>query len=152
MISGLLQGSAGWGDACILVPWALYQAYGRKEILEENYGMMQGWMDYCKKRAEKTRLHNLKNPYHKYLVDQGFHFGEWCQPDVDNTEAISAQADALGFNILFGSSPDKLYHSCMVFEGGEKRVGALIAGREYYVRADAFNENGITQGQCIKLQ
>ena len=88
MISGLLQGSAGWGDACILVPWALYQAYGRKEILEENYGMMQGWMDYCKKRAEKTRLHNLKNPYHKYLVDQGFHFGEWCQPDVDNTEAM----------------------------------------------------------------
>ncbi|MGX8686581.1 MAG: family 43 glycosylhydrolase, partial [bacterium] len=72
--------------------------------------------------------------------------------DLDMTVKISAQADALGFNILFGSSPDKLYHSYMVFEGGEKRVGALIAGREYYVRADAFNENGITQGQCIKLQ
>jgi alpha-L-rhamnosidase len=88
MISGMLQGSAGWGDACILVPWALYQAYGRMEILEENYEMMQGWMEFCRKRAEKTRLHNLKNPYHRYLVDQGFHFGEWCQPDVDNTEAM----------------------------------------------------------------
>ena len=50
--------------------------------------MMQGWMEYCIKRAEKTRLHNLKNPYHRYLVDQGFHFGEWCQPDVDNTQAM----------------------------------------------------------------
>lgn len=90
MISNMLQGSAGWGDACILVPWALYEAYGRKEILEENYEMMQGWMRFCENRAKKTRLWNLKNPYRKYLVDEGFHFGEWCQPDVDNTEVMKS--------------------------------------------------------------
>ena len=28
----------------------------------------------------------------------------------------------------------------------------LIAGREYFVRVDAFNENGITKGKCVKLQ
>lgn len=88
MISNMLQGSAGWGDACILVPWALYEAYGDKTILEENYDMMRRWMGYCEKRAQKTRPHNLLNPWHKYLVDEGFHFGEWCQPDVDNTEAM----------------------------------------------------------------
>ena len=88
MISGMLQGSAGWGDACILVPWALYQAYGRVEILEENYEMMKGWISFCTKRASKTRPQNLLNPYHKYLVDEGFHFGEWCQPDVDNQQAM----------------------------------------------------------------
>ena len=88
MISNMLQGSAGWGDACILVPWALYEAYGKKEILEENYDMMRRWMDYSEKRAQKTRPHHLFNPYHKYLVDEGFHFGEWCQPDVDNGESM----------------------------------------------------------------
>ena len=88
MISNLLQGSAGWGDACILVPWALYEAYGDRTILEENYDMMCRWLDYCEKRARKTRPHNLFNPYHKYLVDEGFHFGEWCQPDVDNGAAM----------------------------------------------------------------
>ena len=88
MISNMLQGSAGWGDACVLVPWALYQAYGKKEILEENYDMMVRWLGFCEKRAQKTRPHNLLNPYHKYLVDEGFHFGEWCQPDVDNMEAM----------------------------------------------------------------
>ena len=88
MISNLLQGSAGWGDACVLVPWALYQAYGKKEILEENYDMMCRWLGFVEKRAQKTRPHNLLNPYHRYLVDEGFHFGEWCQPDVDNTEAM----------------------------------------------------------------
>ena len=88
MISNLLQGSAGWGDACILVPWALYEAYGDRTILEENYDMMKGWLAFTEKRAKKTRLQNLMNPYKKYLVDEGFHFGEWCQPDIDNGAAM----------------------------------------------------------------
>lgn len=88
MISNLLQGSAGWGDACVLVPWALYEAYGDKTILEENYDMMTRWLAFTQKRAQKTRPHNLLNPYHKYLADEGFHFGEWCQPDVDNGAAM----------------------------------------------------------------
>ncbi|MBR5338886.1 MAG: family 78 glycoside hydrolase catalytic domain [Lachnospiraceae bacterium] len=88
MISNMLQGSAGWGDACVIVPWVLYQAYGRKEILEENYEMMRKWLVFTGKRARKTRISNLRNPYRRYLVDQGFHFGEWCQPDVNNMAAM----------------------------------------------------------------
>ena len=87
-ISEMLQGSAGWGDACILVPWALYEAYGDDTILSENYDMMQKWLSFTEKRAEKTRLGNLKNPYHKYLVDHGFHFGEWMEPDVSSMDTM----------------------------------------------------------------
>ena len=71
--------------------------------------------------------------------------------DLDMLMQIEEQPDTLGFNILFGSSPEKLYHSSMFFSAGSHRVGALIKGREYYVRVDAFNENGITEGACIKL-
>ncbi len=71
--------------------------------------------------------------------------------DLDMTVEIAEQSDALGFTILFGSSPEKLYHSYMVFRSGPQRVGALIKGREYYVRVDAFNENGITEGEAEKL-
>ena len=39
----------------------------------------------------------------------------------------------------------------MVFSAGSQRVGALVSDREYYVRVDAFNENGITAGKCVKL-
>ena len=88
MISNMLQGSAGWGDACVLVPWAVYEATGDKTILEENYEMMRRWLAFCEKRAAKTRPHNLLNPYKKYLVDEGFHFGEWCQPGVDNMDVM----------------------------------------------------------------
>ena len=88
MISNMLQGSAGWGDACILVPWAIWEATGDESILEENYDMMRRWLGFCEKRAAKTRPHNLFNPFRKYLVDEGFHFGEWCQPDVDNMDVM----------------------------------------------------------------
>lgn len=71
--------------------------------------------------------------------------------DLDMVVQIRDQTDTLGFNILFGSSPEKLYHSSMLFAAGSHRVGALVKGREYYVRVDAFNENGITEGACIKL-
>lgn len=83
-MSNMLQGSSGWGDACVLVPWALYQAYGDVSILEENYGMMCRWLKFCAARAAETRPQNLENPWKEYLVDQGFHFGEWCEPDVSN--------------------------------------------------------------------
>ena len=83
-ISMMLQGSAGWGDACILVPWAMYQAYGDPAILEENYDMMRKWLSFCENRAKQTRPQNEANPWKEYLADQGFHFGEWCEPDVDN--------------------------------------------------------------------
>ena len=88
IIGKIIKGSAGWGDACILVPWALYKAYGRKEILEENYEMMTRWLGFCEKRAHKTRPKNRKNPYHRYLVDNGFHFGEWLEPDVSSMTAM----------------------------------------------------------------
>ena len=70
---------------------------------------------------------------------------------LDMLVDVADQEDALGWNILFGSSPEKLYHSCMVFAPGPRRIGALIKDREYYVRVDAFNENGITEGRCVKL-
>ena len=73
------------------------------------------------------------------------------QGDLDMVVTIAQQRDTLGYNILFGSSPEKLYHSYMVFEAGTRRVGALIKGRDYYVRVDAFNESGITEGSCRKL-
>lgn len=72
--------------------------------------------------------------------------------DLDMGVEIAPQNDTIGFNILFGSSPKKLYHSYMALEPGRRRVGALVKGRDYYVRVDAFNESGITQGVCVKLK
>jgi alpha-L-rhamnosidase len=88
VIGRIIKGSAGWGDACVIVPWTLYEAYGDKSILEENYDMMARWLRFCEKRAAKTRLRNIRNPHRKFLVDKGFHFGEWLEPDISSIDAM----------------------------------------------------------------
>lgn len=69
--------------------------------------------------------------------------------DIDMQVEIE-DSGATGYNILWGTSPDRLYHSCLLF-GTQKRIGALVKGSEYYVCVDAFNESGITHGQTVKL-
>ena len=65
---------------------------------------------------------------------------------------VSWEADgAVGHNILWGHAPDKLYHSYMVLGADEKNIGALMKGEPVYVRVDAFNENGITEGEVFEL-
>ncbi len=91
-ISLMLQGSAGWGDACVLVPWALYEAYGDKTILEENYDMMVKWLSFCEQRAHQTRPQNEANPWKDFLVDTGFHFGEWLEPGLDMRQEMQKNA------------------------------------------------------------
>lgn len=59
-------------------------------------------------------------------------------------------SDAMGWNILWGSAPDKLYHSYITFQP-QKTISALIKDETYWVRVDAFNENGITEGTPVKL-
>ena len=115
--------------------------------------------------ARFLRLSGMALPYGQNPCVSGlrvFGLGEGDKPaqprfyaerieDLDMLVSVADQEDALGWNILFGSSPEKLYHSYMVFAPGPRRIGALIKGREYCVRVDAFNENGITEGVCIKL-
>lgn len=63
----------------------------------------------------------------------------------------SPSDDVVGYNILWGHKADKLYHSYMVFGVTEKEIKALVTTQDYFVRVDAFNENGITEGQVIVL-
>ena len=133
MISNMLQGSAGWGDACVLVPWAIWEATGDKTILAENYEMMRRWLAFCEKRASKTRPHNLLNPYKKYLVDEGFHFGEWCQPGVDNMDVMKK-------TMLFGApevATAYYFKSASVLS----RIASILGKAE-----DAAKYKGIAEG------
>ena len=90
--SGLLAGSVGWGDACIIVPFALFQAAGDVRILEENYDMMCAWFAFLEERAKKKPLNPVKllkrNPYRRFTIETGIDYGEWCEPDVESTAAM----------------------------------------------------------------
>lgn len=65
---------------------------------------------------------------------------------------VEFKTDAtIGYEVLWGHSKDKLYHSYRVFGKHEQEIRALVQGTEYYVRVDAFNEAGITCGDAVKL-
>ena len=116
-------------------------------------------------QARFLRLSDMAVPYGQQPCVSGlrvFGLGQGEKPavpvftarrdsDLDMTVSIEAQQNTLGCNILFGNSPEKLYHSYMVFKAGDQRIGALIKGRDYFVRVDAFNESGITKGVCFQL-
>jgi alpha-L-rhamnosidase len=87
----LLNGSAGWGDAAVILPWTLYQVYGDQGILEEQYASMKAWVDYQRRQAQDkyqpqghTALrYRERKPleYELYLRDTNYHWGEWLEPD-----------------------------------------------------------------------
>lgn len=90
--SGLLAGSVGWGDACIIVPYAMYKKYGDIRILEENYEMMTAWYGYLIKRAKDKPFNPMKRfksfPNRDYCIETGIDYGEWCEPDVVSTNTM----------------------------------------------------------------
>jgi len=61
------------------------------------------------------------------------------------------QDSAVGHNVLWGYVPEKLYHSYMVLGSDVVTIGALIKGEPLYIRVDAFNEIGITEGEVMKV-
>ena len=90
--SGILAGSVGWGDACMIVPYEMYKRYGDTRILSENYEMMKKWYAFLEMRAKKLPMNPVKrlkrNPYRRYTIETGIDYGEWCEPDVESTSAM----------------------------------------------------------------
>lgn len=111
------------------------------------------------------RLSNIEVPYEQIPCVSGIRvfgveFGRKCaqadfsanrQSGIDMEVKIEPVEDAVGYNVLWGHSRDKLYHSFLTYET-ELRIGALIDGESLYVRVDSFNESGITQGKVTFVE
>ncbi|MFI6035960.1 family 78 glycoside hydrolase catalytic domain [Streptomyces sp. NPDC051315] len=85
---GGMTGSAGWGDAAVIVPWEIWRAYGDLDLLREQYPSMRAWVEYAAAQA-RTRRHPDRAaarpcpaPHEEFLWDTGFHFGEWLEPGI----------------------------------------------------------------------
>ncbi|WP_052424589.1 family 78 glycoside hydrolase catalytic domain [Streptomyces fulvoviolaceus] len=82
----LVSGSVGWGDVTVLLPWTLYRYYGDRAVLEQQYSSMTAWVDQLARRARVKRRvtrrlgGNGRSDVDPYVLDTGFHFGEWLRP------------------------------------------------------------------------
>ena len=67
-----------WGDACVMVPWALYLSGGDEKVLRNNYSCMKKYVDACRFWA------GFGIGRHRYIwhTPSVLHFGDWVAPDV----------------------------------------------------------------------
>ena len=64
-------GSAAWGDAAVICPWQIYETYGDKAVLEEQFDSMKAWIDFI---TGSTTKENLWTGHE--------HFGDWLGLDA----------------------------------------------------------------------
>ena len=76
------ESTAIWSDAAVWVPWALWQAYGDRSVLETQYDSMT---------AHVRRVESLLSP--NGLWDTGFQFGDWLDPQAPPDDPFKAKAD-----------------------------------------------------------
>ncbi|MEB8341424.1 family 78 glycoside hydrolase catalytic domain [Streptomyces endophyticus] len=90
----MMTGSAGWGDAIVAVPWELYEAYGDREVLAENWDAMTRWVEWALTTAHTVRHPSRVErsaeplPHERYLWDGSFHWGEWTEPKKKGPDGI----------------------------------------------------------------
>lgn len=60
--------SSAWSDVAVIVPWVVYQTYGDKEILEENWKCMHEWVDYITNHCESNGLWMTGHQYGDWLA------------------------------------------------------------------------------------
>jgi alpha-L-rhamnosidase len=93
-----VNGSAGWGDAIVLVPWEIYRATGDTAILEQNWEAMNRWLGFIRGAAGSGRHPSraagrpTPEPHEQYLWDTGFHWGEWLEPDGPEPDLFAARS------------------------------------------------------------
>lgn len=74
--------SSGWADVSVVVPWNVYQAFGDRRVLEQQYPSMKAWVEYMRKQAGD-----------KYLYNTGFTFGDWLAFATTDSDYPGATTD-----------------------------------------------------------
>ncbi|OCT15635.1 alpha-L-rhamnosidase [Paenibacillus pectinilyticus] len=122
--------SAAWGDAAVICPWTLYQVYGDKRILEEQYDSMKGWIHYIREQGEN-----------EHLWQTGFHFGDWLGLDAKEGSYIGATPKDLIATCFYAYSTSLVVKTAEVL-GRQEDVATYSALYERIV--DAFTAEFVT--------
>ncbi len=79
VVGTLGNGTAGWGDAGVTVPWALYRTYGDRRVLEDAWPSVQAWLRYLETNSDR-----LLRPAEGY--------GDWLNVEDETPKDVIATA------------------------------------------------------------
>ncbi len=96
-------GTPGWGDAGVICPWTMYEAYGDRRILERHLPAMTRWVEWC--RVHSTNLLRDK--------DRGGDFGDWLAIGANTPKEVIGTA-------YFAYSTHLLAKSCRALDRSDE--------------------------------
>ncbi len=87
---GSIVAATGWSDAIAIVPWTLYERFGDRRVLEDNYDAMLRWIEYQTVTAAselpsalaENELSEGRRAAQSLLYNTGDHFGDWLTPST----------------------------------------------------------------------
>ncbi len=95
--TGTGAAAPGWGDAGVICPWTMYQAYGDKRLLEQHLPAMIKWVDYLNQHSDGFIRDR----------DRGSDYGDWLSINADTPKDLIGTA-------FFADSTRLLAKSCEV--------------------------------------
>ncbi|NQX12689.1 family 78 glycoside hydrolase catalytic domain [Microbacteriaceae bacterium VKM Ac-2855] len=163
--------SVGWGDVTVVLPWTLYEYYGDTQVLRAQYPSARRWVEHLAARAASATRAFARSAgprggeQEQYIVDTGFHWGEWLRageedlntwwsskyfpPAVVATAYFAHSASLLGrIADIIGETEDAAHYRDLAANAGSawrsvfvRRNGARIGEdkQDDYVRALAFD-------------
>ena len=109
-----------WGDACVLVPWALYMSDGDISVLKDNYDMMKKYVGACRRWAAVFSLGKNRFIWHTPSV---FHFGDWVAPDAPKMQQWQKRSK--------WTATASLYNTCSILSKIAEILGYEEDAKEY---------------------
>lgn len=138
------QGTACvWGDAAAIIPWNLYQIYGDKTILAEQFDSMASWVDYV------TRLDGDDHGWSRH-----FHYGDWLaldHPDSRPDQCLGGTDVAYICQVYYRNSARIVADAAAVLgkTNQAEKYGALADRLTAYLQNEFFAPGGRC---CIDTQ
>ena len=80
-----MNGSVGWADAGVLIPYRYWKLFGDVDFIRDNYDAMARYARFMIKRCGKFGLFakslGIKGTAKKFAVNTGQSYGEWAEPE-----------------------------------------------------------------------
>ena len=157
-----MDGSAGWSDAGVLIPYRIFKRYADRSILEENYGAMRKYaifkINTLGKHYPTGMPTGLSRKHRKMISNYGQSYGEWAEPaDVnpfkitdficphpeETTAYLAYMLDVMAeIAEILGKSEDKLLF--------EKHRDIAKEGYGHLVKAEKFSLDTERQSKLVR--
>ncbi len=126
------DGGPAWADAGVICPWTIYEVYGDKRLLRQQYPSMKRFIEFCRQRSTEDLLAPEK--YHC--------FGDWLSIKADTPKeviysayfAYSAQLMAKAANVLGHKDDAQEYRQ--LFEAIKAAFNTAYVEEDGIIRGD----------------